>query len=321
MKARIEIQLKPAADTFCAAVKSMLDFLGDKHPMWEIEGLSGYAFRILVHRDICPSGTHHTNWTKFHPQTLRRLGWEPRFFLHIDWDRSESFPAEREKMLELIRSALGEGRPVTLYDLYVPGWGLATGYDDEERKLEVQTFLNLAHWGTVDFDKLGKFNLPILYALDAGSPLENYDRKEAYREALQVATRHYNLQEYAWRPKVRDGREAYNQWLSALRSFPDAKCMPEGMADYATKFGEWRTSAARFCREAAKMFPEKKIQLSAAAKDFEEEAKALGKLAKLFPMPGGRGINKAKVAQAIILVQDARTQYNAAIANMRAAKL
>ncbi len=321
MNVKLDVELKPASDTFCGAVKSILDFLGDEHPLWEIEGLSGYAFRILVHREVCPSGTHYTNWKEFHPQTMRRLGWDPRFFLHIDWGRSDTFPAQREKLLELVTSALDERRPVAVYDLYVPEWALVTSYDDAQRKLAVETFLNLAHWKTVDYDKLGDFNLPILYALDAGRRLENYDRKKAYRDALTVAYRHYNLEEFAWRPKVRDGREAYNQWLSALRGYPEAKCMPEGMADYAAKFGEWRTSAAKFCQEAATVLPEAKTQLNAAARDFEQEAKGLAALAKLFPMPGGKGIDRAKVAHAIILVQQAQTRYNAAIANMRTAKL
>lgn len=317
MKVKLNVELKPAADTFAAAVKSVLDFLGDEHPIWEIEALSGYAFRILVHKDVCPSGTHHTNWKDIHPATLRRLGWEPRFHLQIDWDRTGDFAAHRDKVLEITTSAIDQGRPAILYDLYVPGWGIATGYNDETRKLQVETFLNLAHWRTVDFDKLGDFNLPILYALDAGERLKDYDREQAYREALSIAYKHYNLQEYAWRPKVRDGKEAYGQWLNALQAYPNAKCMPEGMADYSAKFGEWRTSAAKFCREAAGMFPDVKTQLGNAARDFESEAKSLARLAKLFPMPGGRGIDKPKVAQAIILVQKAQTHYNGAIANLR----
>lgn len=321
MDVKLDVELETASDTFCGALKSILDFLGDEHPLWEIEGLSGYAFRIMVHQEVCPSGTHYTNWKEFHPQTMRRLGWETRFFLHIDWARSDTFPAQREKLLELITSALDEKRPVAIYDLYVPEWGIATGYNTSQRKLAVETFLNLAHWKTVDYDKLGDFNLPILYALDAGKRLDNYDREQAYREALSVALKHYDLEEHAWRPKVRDGREAYNQWLSALRGYPEAKCMPEGMADYAAKFGEWRTSAARFCQEAATLFPGARTQLSAAARDFGEEGKTLAALAKLFPMPGGKGIDKPKVAHAIILVQQAQTRYNAAIANMRAVKL
>jgi len=321
MKAKLNVQMKPAADTFCAAVKSMLDFLGDEHPLWEIEGLSGYAFRILVHREACPSGTHHTNWKKLHPRTLRRLGWEPRFALHFDWDRAGSLASRRPEVIELINSSIDDGRPVTVYDLYVPEWAMATGYNDAERKLQVETFLNLAHWKTVPYDKLGDFNLPVLYALDAGKRLENYDREAAYREALSVANQHYNLQEYTWRPTVHDGKDAYDQWLSTLKEYPNRTCMPEGMADYSAKFGEWRTSASRFCREAAKMFPDIKTHLEAAAHDFGEEAKAFGSLAKLFPAPGGGGIDKAKVAHALILVQKAQAYYNAAIANMRSARL
>ncbi len=321
MAVNLNVELEPAADTFCGVVKSMLDHAGDRHPLWEVEGLSGYAFRILVHQDICPSGTHHTNWKELHPLALRRLGWEPRFFLHIDWDRGETFASKREKLIKHITAAIDEGQPVAVYDVYVPGWSLVSGYDGAARKLSVETFINIAHWKTVDYDKLGDFNLPILYALAPGTRIEGYDREQAYRDAIAVATKHYNVQEYTWRPTVRDGKQAYGHWLAALTGYPEAKCLPEGMADYAAKFGEWRKSAAKFCREAASIFPGAKGSLNAAAKDFEEEAAAFARLAKLFPLPGGKGIDKSKVAQAILLVQKAQTNYNAAIADLRAAKL
>lgn len=321
MKVKLDVELKPAADTFCAALKSMLDYLGDEHPIWEIEGLSGYAFRILVHREVCPSGAHHTNWKEIHPETLRRLGWDVRFFLHIDWDRKENFASQREKMLDTITAALDQRRPVAVYDLYVPEWALVTGYDDQERKFQVSTFLNLAHWDTVPYDKLGEFNLPILYALAPGEKLPDYDRKQAYRDALAVACRHYNLHEYTWRPTVRDGKEAYNQWISTLKGYPEVKCIPAGLADYAAKYGEWRKSAAKFCREAAKLFGDLKTHLVAAAGDFGKEAETLGKLAKLFPLPAGGPLDKPRIAQALIMVRAAQTHYNAAIADMRACSL
>jgi hypothetical protein len=321
MAIKLNVPLTSAADTFAAAVSSVLDFLGDKHPLWEIQGLSGYAFRILVHKETCPSGPHHTNWKEIHPATLRRLGWEPNFFLHIDWNRTRALAEKREQMLRTITAALDQKRPVIVYDLYVPEWGLVTGYDESARELNVETFLNLAHWKAVSYDKLGAFNLPILYALDAGARLGSYDRESAYREALASAVRHYNLQEYTWRPTVRDGKEAYSLWLSSLKSYPASKVLPEGVADYAAKFGEWRASAAKFCREAAKVLPENKDHLLGAAAAFEAESKAFAGLAKLFPAPGGKGIDKAKVAQAVILVQKAQTHYNAAIADMRAARL
>jgi hypothetical protein len=320
MSVSLKVALKPAADTFCAVVKSMLDHLGDKHPLWEVEGLSGYAFRILVHQDICPSGPHQTKWKELHPETMRRLGWEPRFFLHIDWERGETFDSRREHLIEQITSALDEGQPVAVYDVYVPGWALVSGYDRAARRLSVETFINIAHWKTVDYDKLGSFNLPILYALAPGKRIEGYDREQAYRDALNAAIAHYNLQEYTWRPAVRDGKQAYGHWLAALTGYPEAKCLPEGMADYAAKFGEWRKSAAKFCREAASMFPKAKSSLNAAAKDFDEEAAAFARLAKLFPLPGGKGIDKSRVAQAILLVQKAQRRYNAAIADLHAAK-
>jgi len=321
MKVSLNIKLQPAADTFSAAVKSVLDHLGDKRPLWEIQGLSGYAFRILVHEDVCPSGTHHTNWKHIHVETFRRLGWEPRLFLHIDWDRRESFEAKRAELLDFVIATLKAGRPVILYDIYIPGWAIATGYNDDTRKLQVETFLNISHWRTVDFDKLGMFNLPILYALDPGTRLESHDHLRACREALKDAVLHYDLKEHSWRPKVRDGREAYNQWLKAVGNYPDAKCMPEGMADYSAKFTEWRKSAEKFCKEAAKLFPDNKTKLLATAKEFKEEGAALSKLGRLFPMPGGHGLDKGKIAQAKVLLQDAKTQYEAAIATMRVLKL
>ncbi len=111
-------------NTFVAALRSALEYLGENHTYSYLMGLSGAAFRLQIHRDgLCPSGPDATCGFNSGHHLLDMLRWSFRCLMASDGEK---------KTKEAVHASIDRKIPVLAIDLIgAPDWGLIVGYDED----------------------------------------------------------------------------------------------------------------------------------------------------------------------------------------------
>lgn len=137
----------------------------------DIIATSGFAFRMWVSADLCPSATSIWNfdgqkpWVENGGLTCEYVG---RY-----WGQENIEEQKRLEAIANIKKSIDNGIPAISWDIGVPEWGLITGYDDETRMFSTLA-INAAHADptspaynptTMPYEKLGKRELPLLSVL------------------------------------------------------------------------------------------------------------------------------------------------------------
>jgi hypothetical protein len=189
----------------------------------DIVATSGFAFRMWVNTDLCPSATSIWDFDCQKP-------WVENGGLLCDyvgryWGQEH---IEKEKHLEAIKnikSSIDRGIPAISWDIGVPEWGLITGYDDA-----IQMFYTLAinaekadptsptyNSDQMPYDALGKRELPILSVLTiTGS--SGKTKEDILHDTMKLAVSHLKGGEWCDNAK---GLDAYPALISIFDENPD----------------------------------------------------------------------------------------------------
>jgi hypothetical protein len=169
----------------------------------DIVATSGFAFRMWVAADLCPSSTSiwgfdgQKPWVESGGLTCDYVG---RY-----WGQEQ---IEEEKRLEAIgniKKSIDKGIPAVSWDIGVPEWGLITGYDDDTQMF-VTLAINAANDGTqLPYDQLGKLELPILSVLTV-TGTNGKSKSDILKCTMKLATSHLKGEEWCDNAK---GLEAY----------------------------------------------------------------------------------------------------------------
>lgn len=157
----------------------------------EIVASSGFAFRMWVSSDLCPSATsmwqfaQQKNW-------VERGGISCRYIERM-WGQEDVEEERRLEAIQLIRQSIDSGVPVISWDIVVCEWGLITGYDDETETFAVLPITGQE--GEMAYSQLGKREIPILSVLavtgKTDQSQENDDRTgKIVQETLDIAKNH-----------------------------------------------------------------------------------------------------------------------------------
>lgn len=127
----------------------------------DIIATSGFAFRMWVSADLCPSSTSIWEFDKQKP-------WVENGGLHCqyvgrEWGQEYMEEEKRLEAIETIQRSIDYGIPAVSWDIHVPEWGLIIGYDEDH-----QMFYTLGingREGQMPYDQLGKREVPILSVL------------------------------------------------------------------------------------------------------------------------------------------------------------
>ncbi len=189
----------------------------------DIVATSGFAFRMWVNTDLCPSATSIWSFDDQKP-------WVENGGLCCDyvgryWGQEH---IEKEKQLEAIRiikSSIDKGIPAVSWDIGVPEWGLITGYDDD-----TQMFTTLAinaekadptspdyNCLQMSYDVLGKRELPILSVLTITGKADKKD-ETILHDTMKLAVNHLKGDEWCDNAK---GLEAYPALIKIFDESPD----------------------------------------------------------------------------------------------------
>lgn len=126
----------------------------------DIIATSGFAFRMWVTDDLCPSATSvwsfdsQKQWVENGGLTCEYVG---RY-----WEQDDIEEEKRLEAISIIKKSINDGIPVISWDIGVPEWGLIIGYDDAKQMFSV---LAVNGEGEMPYGVLGKRELPLLSVL------------------------------------------------------------------------------------------------------------------------------------------------------------
>lgn len=151
----------------------------------EIVASSGFAFRMWVSPDLCPSAT--SIWQFDLQKSCVESGGIRCSYIERMWGQEDVEEKRRLEAMELIRKSIDNGIPAVSWDIGVCEWGLIIGYDDESQRLAVLPVTGQEEM--MDYALLGKRELPILNVLTVEGRAEK-NREDILRDALKTAKNH-----------------------------------------------------------------------------------------------------------------------------------
>jgi hypothetical protein len=332
--------------SYCGAVAGVFTALGSPRDPVDIAGYAGLAFLINVAESWTDPGSatlHSGNvartsddivalWRGF-SQGLDGLGaqldhyWDPeqyRFWKELPADQR----ARAQRLYDRVRQSIDAGRPVVVWGLFVPEYGIANGYDDDH--YHVSTFRR--HIGQPDepvrWDSLqAKGGLEAVFfepSPASGVP----DDRTALARALKLArgevgpfefdTPGHPIREHQ---RYITGPAAYDEWARTL----DAGV--KGTLYY--EYNSYNVACLHAARQAAAEFLDRLTQrharqpqaeaLARAAVGYHAVAATLQGLTQLCPYADTGDLTPAQCRQGAEQLRAARPLEESAIPHLEAA--
>ena len=176
----------------------------------DIIASSGFAFRMWVAPDLCPSGT--SIWEFAGQKRWVENGGLTCGYAERLWGQDNIEAERRLEAVRLIKESIDHGVAAVAWDLSGCEWGLATGYDDESGVFTTLK-INLSE-GEVPYEKLGLLDLPILSVLTVtGKAPKPAEKLVADTKAL--AKEHLAGKEWCDNPK---GLAAYDTLIGFVNN-------------------------------------------------------------------------------------------------------
>ena len=313
----IKVNYNPAWLSWVASTTTCLRFHGMDVNEIDVAGHSGYAFRMVVARDVCPSGPTVFDWNELLPG-ICQLGRNCRTELGLypgDYaGRELALESARRDLLEFVRHETRDGHPVVIWGTYVPEFGVATAVEDD--CYVVSTFREMTgeEQPPIRYDDL--HDLGIVYGLSFPHATQ-FDPELRDAMALQRAANLLNTADLGGKYRVNDG--AYDNWIGALLN---NRVNGFGNAYNASCWAEQKQLARDFLNRLAVRLPAVSGRLEEAAGLFAEVHGHMQSLAEHFPFPGGPTVESEEGRlEGVRLLELARQQEShAAIAVARAAR-
>ena len=286
-----KVEFQPCWLTYTGAIAGSLKALGTDCDTADVGGCSGYAFLINVSRGTtCPSGPTAlpaATWGQIHKGT-ESLGWSLKWVLasHSSYPAKEGKPSEKEielarKMFEGVKHVIDEqDRPVVLWGLVVPEYGIVKGYEGD--CYLTSTFRSVA----------GQPETPVLYYdLKAPGCLEAFffkdkikqDQAKVDKEALERAINFASAKMPVLDNYV-SGPAALDEWANVLEKCPKDKQNYMGNSYVGVCVCEGRHMCAEFLKRLARKYAGKQSKhLKGAAQSYDKGGALMKQFTELFP--------------------------------------
>lgn len=176
----------------------------------DIIASSGFAFRMWVATDLCPSAT--SIWSFSEQKNWVENGGLTCNYIDRLWGQDSIEEERRLAACSMIKNSIDNGIAAISWDISIPEWGLIIGYDDENQK-----FLTLSITGKeeeMDYQVLGKREIPILNVLTI-TGVNNKSQEAIIADTLKLAKSHLNGEEWCENKK---GLEAYPTLINILNN-------------------------------------------------------------------------------------------------------
>ncbi len=187
----------------------------------DIIATSGFAFRMWVSADLCPSAT--SIWDFGSQRAWVENGGLTCGYVGRYWGQEDIEEEKRLEAITIIKKSIDSGVPAVSWDIGVPEWGLITGYDDESQMLYTLS-INPEHadptspsynGAQMPYQQLGKRELPLLSVLTITGKTDK-SQEDILLDTMRLAVSH--LQGGEWCDNAK-GLEAYP---ALIRHFEEA---------------------------------------------------------------------------------------------------
>lgn len=157
----------------------------------DIVATSGFAFRMWVAADLCPSATSIWDFAQQKPWV--ESGGLSCGYIDRLWGQEDVEEERRLAAIEMIKKSIDNGIAAISWDIGVPEWGLIIGYDDTLQKFA--TLSITGDEGEMDYEQLGKRELPLLNVLIIKGKI-NKSQEDIISDSLKLAKGHLNGEEW-----------------------------------------------------------------------------------------------------------------------------
>ena len=304
-----KVQYQPCWISYTGAVAGCLKALGTDCDIVDVGGTSGYAFLMNVAKGVtCPSGP-----TAFPEKTWKRirkatedLGWTIETLAYEgSYPEKEGAPTPKEiektrEIFERIKLEIDEkDRPVVLWGLVVPEYGIVKGY--EGNSYVVSTLRSITGQPETP---IGFHDLKAPGCLDAVFFRGRTKRKgeTADKEAVQRAISFASGKMLVLNNYVA-GPEALDEWATVLETLPEDKQIYHGNSYVGACYCESREICSQYLKRLAKKHPGNQAKnLLKAAEAYEEGGKLMKEFMQLFPFSfqGDMRLEKRKKGAALL---------------------
>ena len=176
----------------------------------DIVAASGFAFRMWVSPDLCPSAT--SMWQFNLQKSCVENGGMHCNYIERLWGQENIEEKRRLEAIDMVRQSIDNGIPAISWDIGVCEWGLIIGYDDEAEKFAVLPITGKK--GEMDYSQLGKRELPILNVLTIVGKAEK-TWEDIFSSTLKTAENHLLGNEWC---ENASGLEAYPALIKHLEN-------------------------------------------------------------------------------------------------------
>lgn len=189
----------------------------------DIVATSGFAFRMWVSNDLCPSAT--SIWSFDDQKPWVENGGLTCNYVGRYWGQEDMEKEKRLEAIKITKESIDRGIPAVSWDIGVPEWGLITGYDDN-----TQMFSTLAinaekadptsqvyNSVQMPYDSLGKRELPLLSVLTITGDT-NKSKEDILHDTMKLAVSHLRGEEWCDNAK---GLDAYPTLIKIFEENPN----------------------------------------------------------------------------------------------------
>jgi len=269
-------------DTYMECLHAALQCLGrDVSDGW-LYGVSGHAFGLNIHKQLCPSGPHvWSGWGSLQGREallglkIERVG--PWYKGHDD-----GYEAHKQLAWGRAQAALDAGAPVIGYDLSWAEFYVVNGYDDTGYYFWNTNMGGLKQEGPVPWGKYGDgggVHMIYLQAVTTRKPTGTVRRavKTALQWAVDFGARG-DADDPMRSPDYASGLAAYDQWIKALDDPKAYEGHAIGAMYNAHVWRECRHHAVAFLQEAKERLGEDELSplFDDAIKHYQRVERKLG---------------------------------------------
>lgn len=312
--------------SFLGAISGSLDSLGTDAGTVDVGGYTGYSFLINVSKgETCPSGPTALHMKTFHEILggVECLGWRVRSHVYPhSYPSGPGAPSPEDmkvarKVFERVRREIdNRDRPVVLYGLVAPEYGIVYGYEGESYL--VSTFRSVQSppikEDPVPYHELNSPGcIDEIYFADKVRVRPSNARRDALARALRFAEGDVDMaRNYV------SGPPALAEWARVLEEVPEESQNYMGNSYVGACVHEGRETSAAFLRRVAKKSPKSMSRhLSRSAASYSRGARSLATFTKLFPFRFEGRMPAAKRRRGAALLRDAEEHEEKAIQHLR----
>ncbi len=313
--------------SWVSAVSSVLKSRKVKRSLADVAGMSGYAFVVNVHPELCPSGPTVFDWEMLvHGTSALGLGVE---LVSAPRNKENDARLMRE-LFDRVKEEIDAGRCCIVWGAAcAPEFGVVYGYTSDSYL--VRTFATCRALGAkaakgvgpqespepaVRFDKLEAPGSLSVFLF--GDPVKTV-RDKAERDALTRAAQLLRDRHPCLAPGYSHGAAGFKLWADALDKSA-AKVNPFGNAYNTLGYQELQQLGGDFLAGLSKRHKKAAKPLAQAAQALVKSARNLEAVTRLFPFPEGKGLDdKGKTREAAGLLRECATLNEAAAAALERA--